>query len=342
MPLQRISVDIFQVRVKGKEGKSTKLSNPPSAVYEYEVNGSAVLIDAENSYVLLTGICKALGPMRADLVRHVESVPELECLCRKIRGGFLKIQGTWVPYKLAYELCRRVAWRIRMDLVPIFGHDFPGKCLAPLDPGFGDLRILTSARRTRRSPPAASSMNSAATEHKNVQRSKPIVTSPFQSRCVPSNNNSNSNNNNNNKSQQRDYREQAPLNSTTNRTVHLKTGNSSLGLLPQQTPNKSSPTGDPINSLSTCARSYLTSTNLPSLIEQAQTSQQQQQSRSHFSPRSNVGHHPYSARSKLVPSVNGSVGSWHTSPANQQQKSQIGPMRPQHAHTSFRHSRAPG
>ncbi|MCO5589967.1 hypothetical protein L7F22_043936 [Adiantum nelumboides] len=124
-------------------------------VYEYEINNTTILIDQENSYILLTSICKALGPWRTDIVRQVEAVPELESLCRRIRGGFLKIQGTWVPYKLAYELCRRVAHNIRMDLVPIFGFDFPEKCLSPVDVGFGELRILTNGRRGRKSTVAA-------------------------------------------------------------------------------------------------------------------------------------------------------------------------------------------
>lgn len=120
-------------------------------VFEYEVNNTTILIDQENSYILLTSICKALGPWRTDIVRQVESVPELESLCRRIRGGFLKIQGTWVPYKLAFELCKRVAHSIRMDLVPVFGFDFPEKCLSPIDVGFGELRILTNGRRGKKS-----------------------------------------------------------------------------------------------------------------------------------------------------------------------------------------------
>lgn len=124
-------------------------------VFEYEINNTTILIDQENSYILLTSICKALGPWRTDIVRQVEAVPELESLCRRIRGGFLKIQGTWVPYKLAYELCKRVAHNIRMDLVPIFGFDFPEKCLSPVDVGFGELRILTNGRRGRKSTVAA-------------------------------------------------------------------------------------------------------------------------------------------------------------------------------------------
>lgn len=44
-------------------------------------------------YVHFTGIWKALGNSKADIVKMVDSNPELKV--KKIRGGFLKIQGTW-------------------------------------------------------------------------------------------------------------------------------------------------------------------------------------------------------------------------------------------------------
>lgn len=44
-------------------------------------------------YVHFTGIWKALGNSKSDIVKMVDSNPELKV--KKIRGGFLKIQGTW-------------------------------------------------------------------------------------------------------------------------------------------------------------------------------------------------------------------------------------------------------
>lgn len=44
-------------------------------------------------YVHFTGIWKSLGNSKADIVKMVDSNPELKV--KKIRGGFLKIQGTW-------------------------------------------------------------------------------------------------------------------------------------------------------------------------------------------------------------------------------------------------------
>jgi hypothetical protein len=58
----------------------------------------------------------------ADIVKMIDSQPDLAPLIRRVRGGYLKIQGTWMPYEVALKLSRRVAWTIREDLVPLFGY----------------------------------------------------------------------------------------------------------------------------------------------------------------------------------------------------------------------------
>ncbi|KAI8394033.1 transcription regulator HTH, apses-type DNA-binding domain-containing protein, partial [Radiomyces spectabilis] len=88
-------------------------------VYEYIINGQPIMWDRESGYVHFTGIWKSLGNSKSDIVKMVDSNPELKV--KKIRGGFLKIQGTWIPYEFAYILCKRTAWNVRKDLVPIFG-----------------------------------------------------------------------------------------------------------------------------------------------------------------------------------------------------------------------------
>lgn len=40
--------------------------------------------------------------LSADIVKMIESQPELGPHIRRVRGGYLKIQGTWLPY----EVCR--------------------------------------------------------------------------------------------------------------------------------------------------------------------------------------------------------------------------------------------
>ncbi|ORY86704.1 transcription regulator HTH, apses-type DNA-binding domain-containing protein, partial [Leucosporidium creatinivorum] len=90
-------------------------------VLEYPLRGQTIMIDTETRMCHWTGIWKALGKSKADVVRLIESQPEIAGRIRKIRGGYLKVQGTWMPYEIAQELCRRVAWDIRHDLVPLFG-----------------------------------------------------------------------------------------------------------------------------------------------------------------------------------------------------------------------------
>jgi hypothetical protein len=90
-------------------------------VYEYPLNGLWIMMDIDDGYVLWTGIWKALGNSKADIVKMIDSQPDLAPLIRRVRGGYLKIQGTWMPYEVALRLSRRVAWTIRDDLIPLFG-----------------------------------------------------------------------------------------------------------------------------------------------------------------------------------------------------------------------------
>ncbi|KIJ51084.1 hypothetical protein M422DRAFT_59070 [Sphaerobolus stellatus SS14] len=90
-------------------------------VYEYPLNGHWIMVDSENGYVLWTGIWKALGNPKADILKLIDGQPELASQVRRIRGGYLKIQGTWMPYEVALRFARRVAWQIREDLIPLFG-----------------------------------------------------------------------------------------------------------------------------------------------------------------------------------------------------------------------------
>ncbi|CEP15588.1 hypothetical protein [Parasitella parasitica] len=108
-------------------------------VYEYLINGQPIMWDRESGYVHFTGIWKALGNSKADIVKMVDSNPELKV--KKIRGGFLKIQGTWIPYEYAYILCKRTAWMIRKDLVALFGPGFLNDALDPSNPEYGCLLL---------------------------------------------------------------------------------------------------------------------------------------------------------------------------------------------------------
>ncbi|KIY65563.1 hypothetical protein CYLTODRAFT_424236 [Cylindrobasidium torrendii FP15055 ss-10] len=133
-------------------------SNDPRGylpVYEYPLNNQWIMLDVDDGFVLWTGIWKALGHNKADIVKMVDAQPELQNRIRRVRGGYLKIQGTWMPYEVALRLARRVAWDIREDLVPLFGPTFPSTCLTPDQPGYGQL-VPSARRRVRRTVPASS------------------------------------------------------------------------------------------------------------------------------------------------------------------------------------------
>ncbi|MBW0493843.1 hypothetical protein O181_033558 [Austropuccinia psidii MF-1] len=119
-------------------------------VFEYPLNGQYIMIDCETGMVHFTGIWKALGHTKADVVKLVESDPTIAPHLRKVRGGYLKIQGTWLPFETAQTLARRVAWQVRYDLIPLFGPDFPDTCLAPGELGFGQLLLSAPKPRGRR------------------------------------------------------------------------------------------------------------------------------------------------------------------------------------------------
>ncbi|KAG8690611.1 hypothetical protein FRC11_010400 [Ceratobasidium sp. 423] len=153
-------------------------SNDPRGyvpVYEYPLNGQWIMMDVDDGYVLWTGIWKALGNTKADIVKMLESQPDLAPQLRRVRGGYLKIQGTWMPFEVALKLARRVAWPIREDLVPLFGSvdifivapsivdflitsrpNFPSTCLSPDQPGYGQVVATSGKRKSRRTvqPPA--------------------------------------------------------------------------------------------------------------------------------------------------------------------------------------------
>ncbi|KAJ7651416.1 transcription regulator HTH, apses-type DNA-binding domain-containing protein, partial [Roridomyces roridus] len=115
-------------------------------VYEYPLNNQWIMMDIDDGYILWTGIWKA------DIVKMIDSQPDLAHVIRRVRGGYLKIQGTWMPYDVRIRLSRdEVAWNIREDLVPLFGPTFPSTCLSPDQPGYGQVVASAGRRRARRS-----------------------------------------------------------------------------------------------------------------------------------------------------------------------------------------------
>ncbi|KAI8993674.1 transcription regulator HTH, apses-type DNA-binding domain-containing protein [Pilobolus umbonatus] len=140
-PRFRPFVPSNQRMVKVKKAKYSTSLDPRGyiPVYEYTVNGQPIMWDRESGYVHFTGIWKALGNSKADIVKMVDSNPDLKV--KKIRGGFLKIQGTWIPYSYAYTLCKRTAWNVRKELAAMFGPRFVTEALPPSHIEYGCLLL---------------------------------------------------------------------------------------------------------------------------------------------------------------------------------------------------------
>lgn len=108
---------------------------------EYKVNGQSIIWDYNTGYVHLTAIWKALGNNKADILNLLDNAPELEPYLRRVRGGFLKIQGSWLDFDHCYKLAAKICWKIRYALVPVFGVRFLDDVLTPSDFGYGELKL---------------------------------------------------------------------------------------------------------------------------------------------------------------------------------------------------------
>ncbi|AEY95990.1 FADL227Cp [Eremothecium gossypii FDAG1] len=60
--------------------------------------------------------------------KNLDFTPEFQDCYKRIRGGYIKIQGTWLPMEICKRLCIRFCFPIRYFLVPIFGEGFLQEC----------------------------------------------------------------------------------------------------------------------------------------------------------------------------------------------------------------------
>ncbi|KAG5359904.1 Transcriptional repressor XBP1 [Yarrowia sp. C11] len=150
-------------------------------VYEYQINNQWIIWDYHTGYVHLTGLWKAIGNSKADIVKLIDNSPDLEAVIRRVRGGYLKIQGTWVPYDIARALASRTCYFIRFALIPLFGQDFPGTCLKPHEPGFGYLQMHFNSTKKRRKSNAKAQQQQQALAHATSPTQHNHSTSPARS-----------------------------------------------------------------------------------------------------------------------------------------------------------------
>lgn len=167
-------------------------------VFEYPVGLHWVIWDYDSGFVHLTGLWRAAlerkppscnqteSPKlraKADMVKLLELAPQaLHEHIRRVRGGFLKIQGTWIPHLLCLQLARRFCYYIRYELVPIFGPEFPNQCLAPHEAGFGELRFDQNALNVFQEHKSRQSMVNIPQHH--VRAEPPLIPFPGASNGI--------------------------------------------------------------------------------------------------------------------------------------------------------------
>ncbi|KAL3237472.1 Xbp1p [Nakaseomyces bracarensis] len=113
------------------------------------------------------------------------NLPKFEDYIQRIRGGYIKIQGTWVPWYIAKSICVRFCFPIRYLLVPIFGDTFPKECedyffnthMNNLNDFLKSEHMLTTNRRRRKSTGLISppSLNSSVTLNNNESHLPPFL-----------------------------------------------------------------------------------------------------------------------------------------------------------------------
>ncbi|KAI8337447.1 transcription regulator HTH, apses-type DNA-binding domain-containing protein [Chlamydoabsidia padenii] len=140
-------------------------------VKEYFINGHSILLDSEKGDICLTGIWKVLGYQKSEINKFIKLNPNIQL--KKITGGNLKIQGTWISFYTARALCLRIAWDIRHQLVPLFGTEFVHECYSPYHPMYRAMALDWDM------PTSMYSFHHLTTNHPQVNIPPIMMTLPY-------------------------------------------------------------------------------------------------------------------------------------------------------------------
>lgn len=110
----------------------------------------------------------------------------LNCLSMQ-RVVLITIVGYWLPYKAARELAKKLCYKIRFALIPIFGLDFPDECLAPGSEGYGKYAIDKSIIEECQAICAAqlTEENKRKEREKEAEKNNPTSTNKRKGRRAP-------------------------------------------------------------------------------------------------------------------------------------------------------------
>lgn len=151
-------------------------------VFEYQINDNWIIWDYSTGYVFFTGLWKICGNSKTDIIKLIDKFPNINNqTVKRVRGGFLKIQGTWLPFDIVKDLCKKFCFNVRYCLIPIFGDDFPDQCLKPTDANFGKLIESSTNKRRRRASTNSSGILKPMKFKKNRSKSDSIHNKDYSS-----------------------------------------------------------------------------------------------------------------------------------------------------------------
>ncbi|KAH3685615.1 hypothetical protein WICPIJ_003415 [Wickerhamomyces pijperi] len=132
-PSSKIAAQVASLKIEKKKYTTNIDSRNFLTVFEYVLGGNWVIWDYHHGLVFFTGLYKICNEgEKWDYLKIIDkySVNNMSSV-KRIRGGYLKIQGTWIPYKLAYEMASRFCYKYRYQLTPLFGEKFASDCVPP-------------------------------------------------------------------------------------------------------------------------------------------------------------------------------------------------------------------
>ncbi|KAF2149372.1 hypothetical protein K461DRAFT_296846 [Myriangium duriaei CBS 260.36] len=103
-----------------------------------------IMWDVETGMVRTYSIYRSLGYEKSAPAETFKMTPGLPDLAVNITGGKIDIQGFWIPYDAALELCARFAYDLRAVLYPMFGPAILRRAIAEGRPSFKDWVLPTA------------------------------------------------------------------------------------------------------------------------------------------------------------------------------------------------------
>lgn len=141
--------------IYGKLDKPNKKESPKKWNKWFQRESFSTYIDL-HWHKLDPALSKTLGESYNPKIPFEQTV-------KRIRGGYIKIQGTWLPYPISKELCSRFCYPLRYLLVPLFGPDFPEKC----EYWYSQRSQISPSLSTSISPKSANSVSTLTSDERD-------------------------------------------------------------------------------------------------------------------------------------------------------------------------------